>query len=81
VLAFGDLARGGGRNATQAQTALGDFTDAVRADPSNEIAKFDLELLMRALVARGVRTGTTEGGATGATGRNGAGSGAPGQGY
>ena len=54
VLAFGDLARGGGRNASQAQTALGDFTDAVRADPSNEIAKFDLELLMRALVARGV---------------------------
>jgi hypothetical protein len=81
VLAFGDLARGGGRNATQAQTALGDFADAVRADPSNEIAKFDLELLTRALIARGVRTGTNEGNATGATGRNGAGSGVPGQGY
>ena len=81
VLAFGDLARGGGRNASQAQTALGDFADAVRAQPSNEIAKYDLELLTRSLIARGVRTGTTEEGGAGATGRAGAGSGVPGQGY
>jgi hypothetical protein len=81
VLAFGDLARGGGRDASQAQTALGDFAEAVRADPTDEIAKFDLELLTRSLVAHGVRTGTTEGDAAGATGRTGAGSGVPGQGY
>ena len=81
VLAFGDLARGGGRNASQAQTALADFAEAVRADPADEIAKFDLELLTRSLVARGVRTGTSEGDAAGATGRTGAGSGVPGQGY
>ena len=81
VLAFGDLGRGGGRNVSQAQTALRDFEDAVRADPADVIAKFDLELLTRSLVAHGVRTGTTEGAAAGATGRTGAGSGAPGQGY
>lgn len=81
VLAFGDLARGGGRDSSQAETAVGDFENAVRADPSAVNPKFDLELLLRSLAARGVRTGPGAGSGAGATGRKGAGSGAPGQGY
>lgn len=81
VLAFGDLARGGGRDSSQAETALGDFENAIRADPSDQDAKFDLELLLRSLAAHGVRTGPGVGSGTGAAGRKGAGSGTPGQGY
>ena len=81
ILAFGDLARGGGRDPSQAQTAIADFENAVRADPSDEIAKFDLELVLRLLAARGVRTGVTSGGGAGSTGHQGAGGGTPGKGY
>jgi hypothetical protein len=81
ILAFGDLARGGGRDTGQAETALGDFEGAVRADQADANAKFDLELLLRSLVARGVRVGPNAGSGTGSTGRRGAGSGSPGRGY
>jgi len=81
ILAFGDLARGGGNDASQAQTALADFDAAVRADQADENAKFDLELMLRSLVARGVRIGPNAGSGTGSTGRRGAGSGIPGSGY
>lgn len=81
ILAFGDLARGGGRNPSQADTAVADFESAVRADPADETAKFDLELVLRSLTARGVRTGQTGISGAGATGRHGAGSGTPGRGY
>jgi len=81
ILAFGDLARGGGRDASQAETAIAAFESAVRAYPADETAKFDLELVLRALAARGVRTGPAGGGGVGATGRHGAGSGTPGSGY
>jgi hypothetical protein len=81
VLTFGDLARGGGRDSSQAETAVGKFQSAVRADPSNELAKFDLELALRALEAHGVRVGPGAGSGTGATGHKGAGTGTPGRGY
>jgi hypothetical protein len=81
VLAFGDLARGGGRDSSQAETAVGDFENAVRADAGDANAKYDLELLLRARAARGVRTGPGAGSGAGATGHKGAGSGQPGQGY
>jgi hypothetical protein len=81
ILAFGDLARGGGRDPSQAETAIADFENAVRADPSDGIAKFDLELVLRLLAARGVRTGVTSGGGAGSTGHQGAGGGTPGSGY
>jgi hypothetical protein len=81
VLAFGDLARGGGRDSSQAETAVGDFENAIRAEPSDANAKYDLELLLRSLAARGVRTGPGAGSGAGATGHKGAGSGTPGQGY
>jgi hypothetical protein len=81
VLTFGDLARGGGRDSSQAETAVGNFQSAVRADPSNELAKFDLELALRVLAARGVRVGPGIGSGGSATGHKGAGTGTPGTGY
>jgi hypothetical protein len=80
VLAFGDFARGG-REASQADSAIADFESAVRADPGNAVAKFDLELLLRSLAASGSRTGTNGGSDSGGTGRSGAGGGTPGRGY
>jgi hypothetical protein len=78
ILQFRSAARGG--DLTQIDAAASDFTDAVRADPSNEAAKFDLELLLRAAAAHGVRIGPLSGG-LGKTGRRGAGGGIPGRGY
>lgn len=80
VLTFADFARGGD-SAGQADAAVAYLDAAVRADPTNEAAKFDLELALRALSARGVRVGPGSGTGTGSTGRRGAGGGAPGSGY
>ena len=81
ILAFGDLARGGGSDSSQAETAIADFENAVRADPADEAAAFDLELVLRSLAASGVRTGSTGAGGAGSTGHHGAGGGTPGRGY
>ncbi|HET7449714.1 MAG TPA: hypothetical protein VFJ78_03900 [Gaiellaceae bacterium] len=75
-----------GRNATgtsedQLDGAVADFTDAVRSDPTNDAAKFDLELLLRASAASGTRPGEGVGGGFGRGGRRGAGGGSPGKGY
>ena len=73
VLAYGDT--------SGAQAAISNFSNAVRADPSNEAAKFDLELLLRLSAARGSRSGEGPGGSFGTGGRRGAGGGVPGNGY
>jgi hypothetical protein len=78
ILAFGAAAQGGGTS--QIDAAVSDFTDAIRVDPGNELAKFDLELLLRLTLAQGVRAGQGTGG-VGHTGRRGAGGGVPGSGY
>ena len=65
----------------QAQASLGDFQDAVRTDPANAVAKYDLELALRALLAQGVRVGAGQQTGAGSTGRRGAGGGVPGSGY
>jgi len=83
-----------GRDASQAETLLGalafgqsadtaiaDFTNAVRSDPTNTAAKYDLELLLRSSAAKGSRSGASPGGAFGKGGRRGAGGGVPGNGY
>ena len=90
--ALGTVARG--RHASQADTLLGvlaftssadtaiaDFTDAVRADPGNAAAKFDLELVLRLTAAKGARPGAGQAGGFGTGGRRGAGGGLPGNGY
>ena len=79
LLTFGASATGGG--ADQVDAAVSDFTDAIRANPENDFAKFDLELLLRLTAAHGVRTGPGQGSGLGPTGRHGAGGGVPGSGY
>jgi hypothetical protein len=81
ILAFGDLARGGGHDENQAEIAASDFTEAVRADPEDANAKFDLELILRSFAAHGIRPGPSGGDGLGSTGRNGASNGTPGSGY
>lgn len=81
ILAFGDLARGGGHDENQAEVAASDFTNAVRADPDDTNAKFDLELVLRSFAAHGIRTEPSGDGGTGSTGHSGASNGTPGSGY
>jgi hypothetical protein len=78
VLAFGDFSAGA--QTSQADQAVSAFEQAVKDDPSNEAAKYDLELLLRLLVAHGQRTGSQPGAGPG-PGRRGAGGGVPGHGY
>lgn len=79
VLTFGGTATGAQQD--QVDAAASDFADAVRADPSNSAAKFDLELLLRQSLAHGSRVGPGLGGGFGRGGRRGAGGGSPGRGY
>jgi ferric-dicitrate binding protein FerR (iron transport regulator) len=57
------------------------FEAAVRADPSNTAAKYNLELLLRRSRTIGVRQGPGSGSGPSTGGRRGAGSGTPGRGY
>lgn len=81
VLAFGDFARSGRNSAGLAEAAVSYFDAAVHVDSTNEAAKYDLELALKALAARGVRIGPGSGAGVGTTGRRGGGSGVPGHGY
>jgi hypothetical protein len=81
VLAFGDLASGGGSNPDQADRAVSAFVNAVRLDPDDAAAKVNLELVLRLFRATGVRTGATTGAGAHGQGRHGAGTGIPGSGY
>jgi hypothetical protein len=79
ILAYRASASGGAQS--QVDAAISDFTDAVRADPGNEQAAYDLELLLRLTAARGSRVEPGQGGGFGRTGHRGAGGGQPGSGY
>jgi hypothetical protein len=79
ILAFDESAAGAGP--AQADAAIADFTDAVRVDPRNGAAKFDLELLLRLTAAHGSRAGAGQTHGSGHAGRRGAGGGVPGSGY
>jgi len=79
ILAYRASALGGAQS--QVDAAISDFTDAVRADPSNVEAAYDLELLLRLTAARGSRIEPGQGGGFGRTGHRGAGGGQPGSGY
>jgi hypothetical protein len=79
ILAFNEYAQGGGVSQTDA--AIADFTDAVRADPGDGAAKFDLELLLRLTAVHGQRRGTGLSNGFGRTGHLGASGGVPGSGY
>jgi hypothetical protein len=79
ILAYRASASGGAQS--QVDAAISDFTDAARADPANEQAAYDLELLLRLTAARGSRVEPGQGGGFGRTGHRGAGGGQPGSGY
>jgi len=80
ILAFADSQRSGVTAPAPVDRSLADFQAAVRLDPSDDDAKFNLELLLRQLVATGLRRG--ENGTPGpARGHRGAGGGLPGRGY
>ena len=79
LLVLGGLAQSADESRVQA--AFSDLADAVRANPDDVTAKYDLELLLRLSAQRGVRPVQPIGGGAGATGKRGGGSGIPGEGY
>jgi hypothetical protein len=79
ILAF--RAAASGTTQSQVDAAVSDFSDAVRADPGNADAAFDLEALLRLTAAHGTRIEPGRGDGFGRTGRRGAGGGQPGSGY
>lgn len=79
VLAFADVASSGG--SAPAERAQGAFATAIRLDPENEDAKYNLELLLRVLAPHGTRAGPNAAAGPHSTGRRGASSGTPGTGY
>lgn len=79
ILAFSDSTSG--RRATPVERSLAAFENAVRRDPDNTAAKYNLELLLRLLEAEGERRGPNSAPGPRGSGRRGAGTGTPGQGY
>jgi hypothetical protein len=79
ILAFNESSEGGG--VSQTDSAIADFTDAVRIDPGDTQAKFDLELLLRLTAPHGQRRGSGLANGFGRTGHLGASGGVPGSGY
>ena len=79
ILAFSDSTSS--RRATPVERSLAAFENAVRRDPENTAAKFNLELLLRVLEAEGERQGPNPAPGPRGSGRRGAGTGVPGQGY
>jgi hypothetical protein len=82
ILLFADATTNGalGRS-TPVEESVGAFENAVEAERGNEAAKYNLELIRRLLVARGVRTGGTPSSGPRGSGQRGAGGGTPGRGY
>jgi hypothetical protein len=79
ILAYRAAAAGGAQS--QVDAVVSDFTDAVRSDPTDEQAAYDLELLLRLMAVHGSRVQPGQGGGFGRTGHRGAGGGLPGSGY
>lgn len=81
ILAFADTRQQGASAPAPVEQSVGDFQTAVTDDPGNTDAKYDLELLLRYLVATGTRTGSNGSSAGPAKGHKGAGAGQAGTGY
>jgi hypothetical protein len=80
ILAFSDASQTAASAPAPVDQAVADFQAAVRLDPTNADAKYNLELLLHQLIAHGTRHGPSNG--AGAThGHRGAGGGLPGRGY
>jgi hypothetical protein len=64
-----------------AEQATGALADAARADPQDVAAKFNLELVVRAITPKGVRPGSNPSTGNRGKGTKGAGAGLPGKGF
>jgi hypothetical protein len=78
ILTFAEATAGGGVSPTA--TAIADFADAVRVEPGDTAAKFDLELLLRLTAANGQRRSHRLAKGFGRVGRGASGS-VPGSGF
>jgi hypothetical protein len=81
ILSFADSQQRGPAGPAPVERSEADFQTAVQLNPQNVDAKFNLELLLRELIAKGVRPGTNSSSGGPAKGHRGAGSGLPGSGY
>ncbi|MGE5689360.1 MAG: hypothetical protein ACM33B_02270 [Pseudomonadota bacterium] len=81
TLLFADPGAGSAQGPTPADRALAAFGNALDAEPGDDAAAYDLELLLRLLEARGERPGSNAGAGPRGGGRRGAGGGTPGRGY
>jgi hypothetical protein len=80
ILAFSDSQQTGASAPAPVERSVADFQSAVQLDPANVDSKFNLEWLLRQLVATGTRAGNGGQGPI-AKGHKGAGGGEPGKGY
>lgn len=81
TLLFSEPGTGGGGEGTPADRALAAFGNALDAEPGDDPAAYDLELLLRLFEARGERPGANSGAGPRGGGQRGAGGGTPGRGY
>jgi hypothetical protein len=81
ILSFLDSKQHGPSAPAPIDRSVGGFRSAAQLDPTNADAKFNLEWLLRALVAKGTRAGSSSGSGGPAKGHKGAGGGLPGRGY
>jgi len=81
ILAFADSTQTGPAAPAPVDQSVADFQAAVRLEPGNVDAKFNLELLLHQLLARGIRPGSNSSAGGPAKGHRGAGGGLPGRGY
>jgi hypothetical protein len=81
ILTFLDSQLHGPSAPAPVERSVSAFQAAVTADPSYEDAKFNLELLLRELLAKGVRPGSNSSSGGPAKGHHGAAGGVPGRGY
>lgn len=79
LLVFGDSTAGGGSAA--ATRAVADLQQSIALDDANDAAKTNLELVLQLLRAGGSRVGSAAAAGPRSSGRRGAGSGTPGEGY
>jgi hypothetical protein len=80
ILAFADATGSGPVAPAPVDQSVADFQAAIRLDPTNTDAKFNLELLLHRLLAHGTRVGPNNS-TGGGHGHRGAGGGIPGRGY
>jgi hypothetical protein len=81
ILTFADSRQRGPSAPAPVERSVSAFQSAVQLDSGNEAAKYNLELLLHNLLAKGVRPGSSSSPGGPSKGHKGAGGGLPGRGY